>query len=144
ADRIDPADLQRDLPVRKTARDPGCDQFARADLDKHAPAFALAGERHRQILATRYSRGRDRHRAGEIQGTDRSSSTAGDDAVLRRDFPVDSRWIRRESGRSKRGAMTRVLPRRTPRARPYLGLLLLIPACVAIWIGWTRYDDVPA
>src|SRR5258708_235687 len=40
--------------------------------------------------------------------------------------------------------MTQVLPRRTPRARPYLSLLLLIPACVAIWFGWTRYDDVPA
>jgi hypothetical protein len=40
--------------------------------------------------------------------------------------------------------MTQVLPRRTPRARPYLSLLLLIPACVAIWIGWTRYEDVPA
>jgi hypothetical protein len=43
--------------------------------------------------------------------------------------------------------MTQVLPksaRRTPRAKPYLGLLLLIPALAAAWYGWRAYHDVPA
>lgn len=40
--------------------------------------------------------------------------------------------------------MTQVLPPRAHRrARPYLGLLLLIPAGIALWLGWTRYSDVP-
>lgn len=39
--------------------------------------------------------------------------------------------------------MMHTLPRRTPRARPYLSLLLLVPAAVALWIGWSNYSNVP-
>jgi len=40
--------------------------------------------------------------------------------------------------------MTQVLPRRVPKARPYLSLILLIPAAIALWIGWTNYSNIPA
>lgn len=39
--------------------------------------------------------------------------------------------------------MTQTLPSRPRRARPYLGLLLLIPAAVALWIGWSNYRTEP-
>ena len=40
--------------------------------------------------------------------------------------------------------MTQVLPRRAARARPYLALILLIPAGVVMWIGWNNWSNVPA
>src|ERR1700759_1177140 len=39
--------------------------------------------------------------------------------------------------------MTQVLPPRVARARPYLTLLLLIPAAVAMWIGWNNWSNIP-
>ena len=39
--------------------------------------------------------------------------------------------------------MTQVLPRRTPRAKPYLTLLLMLPALAALWFGWKNWSDVP-
>ena len=39
--------------------------------------------------------------------------------------------------------MTQTLPPRTARAKTYLGLILLIPAAIACWIGWTNWSNVP-
>ena len=39
--------------------------------------------------------------------------------------------------------MTRTLPRHTIRAKPYLGLILLVPATIVAWIGWNNWSDVP-
>ncbi len=39
--------------------------------------------------------------------------------------------------------MTQVLPRRVARARPYLGLILLVPAVVVMWVGWSNWSNVP-
>lgn len=39
--------------------------------------------------------------------------------------------------------MTQTLPRRTPRARTYLTLLLLLPSAALVWYGWHELSSVP-